>query len=262
MQFQSRCEGCGTMGAGTLAERKKTAMDAKTAERLNAINREFYRTVADEFDTTRGKAWPGWMRLLPFTKQRDTLSVLDAGCGNGRFGAFLAEKLTNAAIRYHGIDSNAALMAHARETLAHYPNVTATFDLIDLVSEPLPEGAYELVALFGVLHHVPGAANRQRLVRALAERLAPGGLLAFSCWRFYEYERFRERIVPFPPDLRVEAGDSLLDWRRGQHALRYCHYVDDAEHEALVAASGLAQVATYRADGQPGDANRYSILQR
>ncbi len=45
-------------------------------------------------------------------------------------------------------------------------------------------------------------------------------------------------------------------WRRETPALRYCHYVDDAEHSALVAATGLTEVVTFRADGETGDMNR------
>src|SRR5215212_9415269 len=108
-------------------------MDAETVERLNAMNREFYRTVADEFDTTRGKAWPGWLRPLPALGQPPALSVLDVGCGNGRFGVFLPQNLPHTTIHYHGIDNNAALIDHARTALASFPNVTAAFDLHDVV---------------------------------------------------------------------------------------------------------------------------------
>ncbi len=119
------------------------------------------------------------------------------------------------------------------------------------------------MALFGVLHHVPGAEQRAALLRALADRVAPGGILAFTEWRFADEPRFRERIVAWDAvaeygDLAVEPGDYLLDWRRGTPALRYCHHVDDAEHARLIAAAGLRQVAEYRADA----ANRYAILQK
>jgi 2-polyprenyl-3-methyl-5-hydroxy-6-metoxy-1,4-benzoquinol methylase len=133
-----------------------------------------------------------------------------------------------------------------------------------VVLHPPDAGRYDLVALFGVIHHVPGFQTRLDLLRALGERVAPGGMLALACWRFYDYARFRARIVPWPEDLagQVEAGDYLLDWRQGTRALRYCHYVDDAEHARLVAATGLSEVETYRADGHSGDANRYSLLRR
>jgi SAM-dependent methyltransferase len=228
-------------------------MDQATIQRLNAINRDFYRTTADDFDQTRGRPWPGWERLLPFLKS--PLHVLDVGCGNGRFGLFLRDHFDD--VRYHGLDNNPALLNHARESLPE-----ATFEARDIVENPPDSGDYDLLVLFGLMHHIPGADHRLGLLRSLADRVAPGGMLAFACWRFYEFERFRQRIVPWPEDLIVEAHDYLLDWRRGTHALRYCHYVDDAEHAALVAATGLDEIATYRADGFSGTVNRYSLLRR
>ncbi|MBC8100170.1 MAG: class I SAM-dependent methyltransferase, partial [Armatimonadetes bacterium] len=56
--------------------------------------------------------------------------------------------------------------------------------------------------------------------------------------------------------------DYLLDWRRGERALRYCHHVDDAELGALVAASGLSVVASYYADGESSTLNAYRVLYR
>ncbi len=44
----------------------------------------------------------------------------------------------------------------------------------------------DLVACFGFMHHVPGIDLRLGLARALARRLAPGGLLACSFWRFMD----------------------------------------------------------------------------
>lgn len=234
-------------------------MDDQTVQRLNAINREFYEVTAAEFDQTRGQPWPGWERLLPYL--RTPLHILDVGCGNGRFGIFLAQHLEGEII-YTGIDNNPALLAAAAAALAERPQVAVQLAAHDLL-EHLPDTTtYDLIALFGVLHHIPGAARRKELVRDLAARLKPGGLLAFACWRFYEYPRFRERILPWPDDLKAEPGDCLLDWRRGAFARRYCHYVDDAEHTTLVAASGLTEIITYRADGFTGDVNRYSLLQK
>jgi SAM-dependent methyltransferase len=264
-------------------------MDEATIRRLNQINRDFYRIAADEFDQTRGTPWPGWERLLPHLKT--PLSALDVGCGNGRFGLFLYERLVApspapppsapkthplpsalsthpsalstqpSSLFYHGLDSSPALLERARAALANRPGLTIRLETRDILENPPDAGEYDLVVLFGVLHHVPGRQTRLDLVRRLAERLKPGGLLAFACWRFYEYERFRARFAPWPEGLAVETHDYLLDWRRGQPALRYCHYVDDAEHTALVAASGLRQILTYRADGEDGAANRYSLLQ-
>ena len=234
-------------------------MDPTTIARLNAINRAFYETTATEFDATRGRAWPGWDALLPYLP--DDLSVLDVGCGNGRFGVFLAEQ-DRAPFSYHGMDNNPALLDYAQTALTDFPSIEATFEQRDVVMSPPDAGQYALVVLFGVIHHIPGADNRRQFMASLAERVAPGGILAFASWRFYEYERFRKRVAPWPDDLKPELNDYLLDWRRGERAFRYCHYVDDAEQAGLIAATSLVERATYRADGFTNAVNCYSILQR
>lgn len=231
-------------------------MDDRTIERLIALNRTFYETTAREFDQTRGAPWPGWRVALPHLPP--VVRVLDAGCGNGRFGQFLARESASEII-YTGVDSSPALLARARAALC---DLDASLLETDLLRDPLPDGSFDLVALFGVLHHIPGEATRRRLIVQLADRLAPGGLLFFSAWRFAEFERFRRRIVPWPADLSAEPGDYLLDWRRGERALRYCHFVDEAEHAALIAASGLRAIMTFCADGESGASNRYSMLRR
>src|SRR5437773_46351 len=71
-------------------------VDQVTIQRLNEINRAFYNRVAQDFDETRQQAWPGWDTLLSYLNAplNAPLSVLDVGCGNGRFGLFLAQRLS------------------------------------------------------------------------------------------------------------------------------------------------------------------------
>lgn len=242
-------------------------MDAITRQCLNQLNREFYRITATEFDATQGVSWPGWEQVLRALHDYialhnpAALRVLDVGCGNGRFGLFLAEHL-DIPITYHGVDNSAELLARARLALASQANLSIELHERDILAQDIPDDPCDLVALFGVMHHIPGAVQRQALVNALVARAKPGGLVAFSTWRFYEFERFRKRIVPWPEGITVETHDYLLDWRRGERALRYCHYVDDAEHQALAAHPDVDVLATYRADGFTGAVNAYSILRR
>ncbi len=230
------------------------SMDNATIHRLNEINRTFYAATADRFEALRHNAWPGWKPLIPYLHA--SMSLLDVGCGNGRFGKFVSRH-AGKAIHYHGIDSNGRLLEYAHELLA---DIDPRLEQRDIVETPPDAGQYDLVVAFGLLHHIPGDAQRKVFIRDLANRVSPAGLLAFACWRFYEYERFRQRIVPWPADIDVEPNDYLMDWRQGESALRYVHYVDDAEHAALIAATGFTEISGYRADGESGDANRYSLL--
>ncbi len=230
-------------------------MDESTIRRLNAINRRFYERTVVAFDATRQQPWAGWNALRPCLKAG--MRVLDVGCGNGRFGTFLARQLGEAGFTYTGIDSSAALLERARQMLA---GVDARLELRDLVEQPLAEHAasFDLVALFGVLHHMPGAARRLELMRQLAGVVAPGGLLVFTEWRFMDVPHLSQRVIAWGDDFEVEPGDYLLDWRRGETALRYCHAVDAAEHARLVAATGMPLVSEYPADA----ANWYTLLKK
>lgn len=230
-------------------------MDESTIRKLNEINRRFYETTAEAFDATRQQPWEGWERLTDYCKRG--MRVLDVGCGNGRFGAFLAGRLGKDGFSYTGIDSSAMLLERARVTLE---GAEARFELRDIIEQGLGEGEgqYDFVGLFGVLHHVPGEAQRVALLRQLSERVAAGGVLVFTEWRFLAVANLRERVVAWEAGMQVERGDYLLDWRRGERALRYCHAVDDAEHARLTEATGLTPVSEYRADA----ANLYTVLQR
>lgn len=236
-------------------------MNPPTIRRLNRINADFYAAIAADFDETRGTPWPGWDGLLPFCAGVE--SVLDAGCGNGRFGLYLAERL-NRPLRYHGVDFSPALLDVARAGLQHEPRLSVRLTDRDMIEDGFVPGAYDLVGAFGLMHHIPGREYRRLFVRQLAGLVAPGGVLAVAFWRFLDSDRLRARVQPWPEDLgsEVEPNDYLLDWRRGAHAIRYCHYHDDAEIDSLVSASGLHETARYRADGQDNTLNTYVILTR
>jgi SAM-dependent methyltransferase len=269
-------------------------MDAFTRRQLLALSADFYRAHAAEFDASRGHhPWPGWSRVvaaLPAASagsdpaQGAPLRVLDIGCGNGRLAAFLHEALLEASpekprgLAYLGVDANAALLDAARARLT--PDVASGVRLLEqdfLTStspgSALPRGPFDLIAVFGVLHHVPGRDWRLALLRAARDRLAAGGLLALAAWQFAGRPRFARRQVDWAElpavlgtSLNLEAlepGDQLLRFGSDPELPpRYCHQVADEELDALPAELDLALEADFRADGAEGDLNRYLLLRR
>ncbi|MGQ9908759.1 MAG: class I SAM-dependent methyltransferase [Candidatus Flexifilum sp.] len=240
-------------------------MDTASFQRLLQINRDFYAATADDFAGTRASGWRGWARLLPHLPPARPLRVLDVGCGNARLADYLAERL-NRPIDYTGIDNSPRLLGLARDRVRVDARIRPVLLEQDALLDPLPDGPFDLVAAFGFVHHIPGLHRRQASLAELAQRVAPGGVLAVTLWKFYEYERFRARIVPWSqiarPPATLEAGDHLLDWRAGQTALRYCHYVDEQEEAALIAATRLPLIDRYRSDGEGGRVNAYLIWRR
>ena len=242
-------------------------MDPSTQAALRRINREFYSRYAADFDRTRHPGgWPGWKRVVEAAPQPTgrSLRVLDLGCGNGRLALFLERNpdlRRNQPFDYLGIDLSPDLIERARAEAGGRGHIR--FDVDDIESRPPDETTHDLVTLFGVVHHLPGFTTRRRALERAASALAPGGLLAVTCWQFADDSRFESRRLDWGPEAGVdpaelEPGDHLLRWGPSDSgARRYCHHTDERELDRLVDGLPLAEHARYRADGPGGRQNLY-----
>lgn len=238
--------------------------------RLLELNRIFYQTVGAEFDRTRQGLPTGMVELatrLAGLFPQHPLSVLDVGCGNGRFARALAQ--AGVPCTYMGIDADAALLGLARGQTAGLFDSPPEFRVCDLAAPNWPHcvddrAPFAAVVCLAVLHHFPGRALRQRLVADMARLLAPGGVLALSTWQFLAADRFVDKLVPWEAigltAADVEPGDALLPWNQGAPAVRYVHQLDMDEVEQLAGAAHLRVVDSFRADGKEGNLNLYVLL--
>ena len=243
-------------------------MDRATILALNQINRDFYTQRAEEFSATRRRPWRGWLRLLPYIGERETLSVLDVGCGNGRFAVFLGE-LLESPFSYLGIECSATALEHARAKLSGLPSITLEEHDVMARLDDL-SGSFSLITLFGFLHHVPGFDTRRSLLIELGRLLEPDGILAFSVWQFGRFERFRKKLIPWNTFLantgievdrsQLEPGDHILSWGDTEPAYRYCHFTDSDETSRLVSSLPLECFDVFSADGRMNDLNQYFLL--
>jgi SAM-dependent methyltransferase len=136
----------------------------------------------------------------------------------------------------------------------------------------VPAGAFDLLVVFGLLHHVPGRETRAKLLTTLARGLGPAGTLIVTFWQFGARERFQKKFRSWesfnrksrrPIDLtQLEAGDQLLSWGEDPTAQRYCHFISPEEAQLLLSNLKLRCLDAFSADGTTGDLNQYYLLGR
>ncbi|ABS63829.1 Methyltransferase type 11 [Parvibaculum lavamentivorans DS-1] len=145
---------------------------------------------AEQIDYWNGDAGDKWAQnrdrldamLQPFSEAVLRLAsakpgerVLDIGCGCGATTFELAAQAGSAL----GVDISAPMVARARERAAALKS-PAEFALADAATHPFAPASFDILASrFGImffLEPVPAFAH-------LRQALAPGGRIAFVCWR-------------------------------------------------------------------------------
>ncbi|MFI5298725.1 MAG: class I SAM-dependent methyltransferase, partial [Polyangiales bacterium] len=104
--------------------------------------------------------------------------VVDVGCGCGDTTIALAAQVGSSG-HVLGVDVSAPMLARAGERSAHLANVTYVEQDATLLDATTRANA--LFSRFGVMFF----ATPERTFKALAGALAPGGRIAFVCWRAF-----------------------------------------------------------------------------
>lgn len=176
--------------------------------KLGPVRLAFLREAVD-------RHWHGDSRgLKPLAGKR----ALDVGCGAG----LLAEPLARLGASVTGVDAAAENVAAAT---AHAAGSGLAIDYRHGDLAHLGLGRFDLVTSMEVIEHV---ADKGAFVRALAESLAPGGLMVLST----PNRTVRSRL------LLVEAAERLGSVPRGTH--HWADFVTPDELRELLAAAGLA----------------------
>lgn len=251
-------------------------MNEPTRRALRELNRRFYRRRAQDFSASRRYPWNGWERVLQRLGDVEPFRVLDLGCGNARFATYLGQAVTRR-VDYVGLDDCAELLEEARQRWnrqALPDTLSAELGQADVLEPEWPSWLdgyrFDLIVLFGVLHHVPSRRSRLGLLRRGLDHLKSGGLLACSIWRFDHQRSFPRKIVPWehhnatarrPIDTsQLEPGDHLLTWAGDSGTPRYCHLMSGGEIAAMT--KSLPLIEQFCADGPDGDHNLYLIFSR
>ncbi len=239
-------------------------MEPTIQKKLLEINRAFYDHFDGSFSATRGHVQPGVDKLL---KQFDQdVNVLDVGCGNGTLArALKSEGFTGS---YLGVDMSAGLLEKAKKLLGSASANHFDFRLFDIADAQwishVPQKAYDWVAVFAVLHHLPGKDLRLQIARDFRKLISPEGCVTVSVWQWQNSLRLRKRVLPWFTvgilQQQLDEGDVLLDWRAGKTiGLRYVHTFSEESLTHLANEAGFKVIDVFYSDGKTGDLAMYQV---
>lgn len=232
-------------------------MRKEIVDKLLALNRSFYQQFAEPFSQSRETPQPGFYRLLE-EMQPSISSVLDVGCGNGRFGRFLQQHIDS--FEYTGVDFSTELLHKADEVLS------GNFYQRDISQRGFLKGLgkFDVIVCLATMQHIPGRLNRSYLLKEIGNSLAVNGLVFLANWQFMDSPRQVRKIQDWElADINfadLEPNDYLLSWQRDGFGLRYVCMIDAKETAELASEAGLLIRDQFRSDGKEGNLNLYTVL--
>ena len=154
------------------------------SKRIREKVKQDYDSIAEGFSETRQHPWPEFDAFVSYLKP--DFKVLDLGCGNGRLYGFLKKLSLNS---YVGVDQSEGLLLHARK---QFPDaVFLEGDMAELSRLKLPQSSFDAVFMMASFHHLP-KSDQLSVLKAVRERLKPGGFLFMTNWNLYRGEFWKE----------------------------------------------------------------------
>ncbi len=208
-----------------------------------------YDAFATTFSNSRKNLhWPELEYIIADMKQRGCISVLDVGCGNGRF----IEQITNYELRitnYLGIDSSEGMIREARKLHPdHHFEVIWMQELWNSSQFPVLSSQFNCLLFLASFHHLTTRQERIQVLQESKKLLTPNGCIYMTNWNLRDQERYEAS----------HRWDGEYDIKIGEFS-RYYHGFTQGELAGLFDEAGYQVVENRIFDG---GRNLLSILER
>lgn len=216
-------------------------MDDRFAEKIMAMNAATYRAISQQFSATRKFIWEDFKPLMDYVNAGD--AVLDAGCGNGRLLALLAEKRVD----YTGLDLSEELIAIAKR---EHPE--STFVVGNILELPFEQESFDAIFCIAALHHLPTEKLRIQAIQQFYKVLRPNGRLILLNWNLMATNWWSVHMKILWQRIagkgRISFPDVIKLWKNESGELvgkRYIHGFRASELASLLADNGFPRAQQY-----------------
>ncbi len=195
-------------------------MQEKKAKKVLDHVKSTYDNIAEEFAESRNYIGKEFKHFLPYLKGQ----IIDLGCGNGRFAAFLdTKKIT---CDYLGIDNNSKFLQIAKKT---YPK--RHFIEGDQLSMPVEDNSVDTLLNIRAFHHIPSKNLRRVSLLEMRRTLKKDGILIISVWNLWQKKYWKQLAAAILRSIftlgTYEYNDTFIPWKGKDK--RYYHAFTKSE---------------------------------
>ena len=228
-------------------------MRETTVKQILSQTKGTYSHIAFDFDKKRNWVWKGFENFLQYAKPGS--KILDVGCGNGR----LLQLLSNSSISYTGFDNNEKLLELAKK---NHPK--AIFALGEAAQLPFDNNKFDIVFMIAILHHIPSAKLRERVLHEAYRVLRPKGIFIMTNWDRYRW-RYSKCLIKYTAlkfigASRLDFKDVMIPWSNSEYE-RYYHCFTLGEMKRVTQQAGFTVLSQYKiANDERSSADRNIVI--
>ncbi len=167
-----------------------------------------YDAFASTFSQSRKNLRWGEIEYFVEYMKKDSchkkISILDVGCGNGRFLETLA--VSGPSYDYLGVDESKGMITEARKL--HPAEFFEVLDMNDIVSLS-GQRCYDYIVFIASFHHLCTALERSQVLESTKKLLAPGGIVMMTNWNLLGEATFPkyEKSYKWNGDFGIKIGE-------------------------------------------------------